>query len=111
MSHNPRLSDEEREKLLEFLRDKFPIGREVFTVLRHESRNKRTRWYSVLVADARDDIRFWDYKVAKLLDLGHHGTWGIRVPVETTDPAWYLIKQLGLALWDDGYSLMQRPIG
>lgn len=92
------------------LREAFPKGSTVYTILRHISSSGMSRDISVLSLTSGDP-RQWDGSVIDA-GIGHRSRRqygeGVRVSGAGMDMGFYLTYTLGQRLYGDGYALSHR---
>ncbi|MEU7814108.1 hypothetical protein [Pseudonocardia sp. NPDC049154] len=95
-----KINQEERDAAIKQLRDLFPIGSTVRTVLRHVSRSGMTRAISIIDADG-DDV---SYLVARATgDRIDNRYGGIKVGGCGMDMGFALVYGLARTLYRDGF--------
>ena len=94
----------EHDEAIEMLREVFPKGSTVYTILRHVSRSGMTRDISLVSAGEHPQV--WDYYVARVLGMTHPTrSEGVRVRGTGMNMGFHLVYRLGHALYSDGYAL------
>jgi hypothetical protein len=92
------------------LRELFPVGSTVHTVLRHTTTSGMTRWISVLVADQTGAISDVSHLVSRVgvgsTDNGPRD--GVKMTGAGMDMGFALVYNLGVAMYGDGYSFIHR---
>lgn len=96
-------SSAERDAAVAELREMFPAGSTVHTVLRHVSRSGMSRSISVVVCDS-DGIRDVSYLVARALgDRIDRDRGGVKVGGCGMDMGFHLVYNLSATLYPDGF--------
>lgn len=101
MSTYTKVTDmqQSRERLSELLKP----GDAVYTNINHVSASGMTRWISTYIARDSEIIDI-TWNVAKLIDESvNKGHAGIKLQGCGMDMAFYLVYELGRALWPDGF--------
>lgn len=98
-----------KQEALDHLREAFPKGSTVYTILRHVSKSGMLRHISP-VALTPDGPRYWWMYVATALDLptvnGMHDA--VKVRGAGMDMGFHLAYNLSYVLYGDGYALNHR---
>lgn len=96
---------------IEQLREDFPRGSTVHTVIRHVTSSGMGRTISVLFAVPNGEIYDMSYAAARALGWSmDHRRGGVKVQGAGMDMAFHLVYSLAQALYGDGYALNQRHV-
>lgn len=100
-----RFTAEEIDEARDSLRDYFPIGSTVSTVLRHVSRSGMERAISVLAPNCYDV----SHLVARATTFNlHHKHQGLKIGGAGMDMGFHVVYDLSHTLYQDGYALKHR---
>jgi hypothetical protein len=104
-------SEQEIQKQVEFLRGLLKPGDTVYTILRHVSKSKMTRYIGVVIIRSDGTIYHPNYAVNVLLDKSYkHNYDGVKMEGCGMDMGFELVYQLSHILFPDGgyYALRQE---
>lgn len=103
-----RYTEEERTDAVDHLREIYPKGSTVLTILRHKSDSGMSRVISVVQVDG-DTVRDWSYRVARAVNEKFSERYdGVVVHGAGMDMGFDLVYRLATALYGDGYALEQK---
>jgi hypothetical protein len=104
-----RISKQDREDSIALLREQFPKGSTVWTILANVSRSGMMRHIRVL-ALTPDGPRYWSYHVARALGwtVTAKGDSAVKVSGCGMDMGFHLAYTLAQTLYDDGRALNHR---
>lgn len=105
----PRTTTTEKTDALNTLREYFPKGSTIYTILRSVSRSGMSRVISV-VAITPDGPRFLSYHTAQVLDMKctTKGDAGVKVGGCGMDMGFHVAYNLSYVLHGDGYACNHR---
>lgn len=102
----------DKNQQIECLRRWFPKGSTVYTILRHRSRSGMQRTIGVLAVlpgEGSVDFRHPNYAVSVATGLPEdRRREGVKINGCDMDMGYEIAYRLGVALYDDGYSLKHR---
>lgn len=103
----PKISNELRDEQLTNLRDWFPKGSTVYTIVRNVARSGMSREIGVVAIVGADDIRHPNYAASVVLGLPLKRD-AVKVSGCGMDMGFWLAYELGQKLYGDGYALNHR---
>lgn len=106
----PKATKAEIEEQTEILKEWFPKGATVYTVLRHMSASGMSREIGVVAIIGKDDIRHPNHAVSTVLGWPRSKGDGVKVSGCGMDMGLHLVYALASKLYGDGYALNQRWI-
>ncbi len=104
-----RITKQDRDESIALLREQFPRGSTVWTILKHVSASGMMRHVRV-IALTEDGPRYWSYHVARALGwpLTRKGEDAVKVSGCGMDMGFHLAYTLSQTLYDDGTALNHR---
>jgi hypothetical protein len=100
----------EIEEQVALLKNWFPEGSTVYTVLRHVSASGMQREIGVVAIHGKDDIRHPNHAVSVVLGRPRSKGDGVKVKGCGMDMGLHLVNELSNVLYGDGYALNHRWI-